>query len=188
MSALRALSKSAHRASRPFAARGFRSPFVALAESPLTTPPSVQNGIYEKNIEYSSEPTLAANGSYHYVVSQPDPSDTPYAVPSGAYPTSAPYVNYTATERLEVLDAASSSTASTLAHPNLSSAVPRNDSGVGESARIRHEGNPNKGTELMDHAGTKGANNLQERNPPPIQDVGEKFGNMGNKEAWKAQR
>ncbi|TFK45795.1 hypothetical protein OE88DRAFT_1639284 [Heliocybe sulcata] len=191
MSAFHVLAKSARVASRPLAVRAFHSPFVALSQSPLTAPPSPQAnvaGIYEKNIEYNSEPTVNANGSYHYVVSQPDPNHTPYAVPSGAYPTSAPYVNYTATERPEVLDAPSSSTSPTPAHPTLSRAVPRNDAGVGQSAGVRHEGNPGKGTELMDNSSTKGSDNLQERNPPPIQDVGEKFGNMGNKDAWKARK
>ncbi|EPQ54187.1 hypothetical protein GLOTRDRAFT_139550 [Gloeophyllum trabeum ATCC 11539] len=190
MSAFRVLSKHSRSLSRSLAARSFHTPFVALSESPLTAPPpptSNVSGIYEKNIEYNSEPTPSANGSYHYVVSQPDPSNTPYAVPSGAYPTSAPYVNYTATERPEVLDQPKSSTSPNPAHPTLSRAVPRNDSGVQESAAVRHENNPNKGTELMDKSSTQGSNNLQERNPPPIQDVGEKFGSMGVKDAWKAR-
>ena len=82
-------------------ARAFHSPFAVLSASPLTTPPpptSSTGGIYEKNIEYSAEPFVSGSGTRTYVVSTPDPANTPYEVPSGAYPTSAPYQNYPRTE------------------------------------------------------------------------------------------
>jgi len=47
--------------------------------------------VYEKQDDSSSEPHLSSSGTRTYVVSEPDPSNTPYQVPSGAYPTSAPF-------------------------------------------------------------------------------------------------
>ena len=117
-------------------ARSFHSPFAMLSkrESPLTVPPastSSAGGLYEKNIEYSSEPFMSAAGHRTYVVSSPDPANTPYEVPSGAYPTSAPYENYTRTESPVPPNAQYASTAPGLAHP-ITNKVPRNDAGVGE--------------------------------------------------------
>ncbi|KAG8213039.1 hypothetical protein J3R82DRAFT_11431 [Butyriboletus roseoflavus] len=72
--------------------RAFHSPFVA---SPRRTTPSSSTpaSIYEKQHDSSPEPHLSSSGTRTYVVSEPDPSNTPYEVPSGAYPTSAPYLN-----------------------------------------------------------------------------------------------
>ncbi|KAG6373440.1 hypothetical protein JVT61DRAFT_6593 [Boletus reticuloceps] len=73
--------------------RAFHSPFVVLnATNHLnTTPPSTAAPIYEKQHDSSPEPHLSSSGTRTYVVSEPDPSNTPYQVPSGAYPASAPY-------------------------------------------------------------------------------------------------
>ena len=123
-------------AQAPRATRAFHSPFAVLSssESPLTrapSPTSATRGLYEKNIEYSSEPFMSAAGHRTYVVSSPDPANTPYEVPSGAYPTSAPYENYTRTESPVPPNAQYASTAPGLAHP-ITNKVPRNDAGVGE--------------------------------------------------------
>lgn len=73
--------------------RAFHSPFVVLsASNPLTTLPPTATSMYEKQDDTSSEPHLSSSGTRTYVVSEPDPSNTPFQVPSGAYPTSTPYV------------------------------------------------------------------------------------------------
>jgi len=73
--------------------RAFRSPFAALnVSNPLTTPPPAATSVYEKQDDNSSEPHVSSSGTRTYVVSEPDPSNAPYQVPSGAYPTSTPYV------------------------------------------------------------------------------------------------
>lgn len=108
MSALRALSKHTRSLSctsmtspRP-AVRAFHSPFKVLSQSqsqsPLTAPPAPTANVYEKQLDHSPDPQVSSAGMRTYVVSEPDPSNTPYEVPSGAYPTSAPYQNYTAAE------------------------------------------------------------------------------------------
>ena len=73
--------------------RSFHSPFVVLNASTRFAPPSPSTAapVYEKQEESSSEPHLTSSGTRTYVVSEPDPSDTPYEVPSGAYPASASY-------------------------------------------------------------------------------------------------
>lgn len=73
--------------------RAFHSPFVVLnATNRLTTPtPTTATSIYEKQDDASPEPHVSSSGTRTYVVSEPDPSNNPYEVPSGAYPTSAPY-------------------------------------------------------------------------------------------------
>ena len=45
---------------------------------------------YEKQT-YASSEIAGLAGARMYVVSDPDPSHTPYAVPSGAYPAAAPF-------------------------------------------------------------------------------------------------
>ncbi|KDQ56961.1 hypothetical protein JAAARDRAFT_35560 [Jaapia argillacea MUCL 33604] len=210
MSAIRAFTHHARSLSRArlpgpaavTAARSFHSPFITLSDtSPLTLPPSptsTVSSIYEKDAHHhTAEPQTSHNGTQTYVVSQPDPADTPYEVPSGAYPTSAPYENFVATERPEVMDLPHSSTSPNPAHPTLSRMVPRNDSGVGESAAVRNaeapgelgnRGGSDGGLGLMDNASTKGENKLAERNPPPLQEVAEKFSKRGLEGAWKTRR
>jgi len=97
--------------------RSFHSPFAVLNTQSATRTPSIASSVYDKQVESGSEPTLTYGGSKTYVVSEPDPANAPYKVPAGAYPTSLPYVNFTATEAPE--DAPMSSTSSTFAHPGL---------------------------------------------------------------------
>lgn len=138
--------------------RAFHSPFVALsASSRLTTPSSSATApIYEKQHDTSPEPHLSSSGTRTYVVSEPDPSNTPYEVPSGAYPTSAPYVSF-ASSTTPNPEARHSSTNASLLHSY-------NTRTVGESAAVRntevpgemsHRGGSHGGVGLMDAASTK---------------------------------
>jgi hypothetical protein len=87
-------SKPSLRAAAYIRTRSFHSPFHLLgAVSPLTTPQS----LYEKQSEESPQPTTTHSGTQAYVVSEPDPLDKHYNVPTGAYPTTAPYQNFDAT-------------------------------------------------------------------------------------------
>ena len=111
--------------------RAFHSPFTVLNQSqtspiesaphPMANPAS----LYEKQNDTLSDPFLSGSGQRTYVVSQPDPANTPYEVPSGAYPTSAPYQNYAPTEPIR--RGPTSSTSSAFAHPFTTRNVPRTD-------------------------------------------------------------
>lgn len=118
--------------------RAFHSPFVVLsASNRLTTPsPSTAAPIYEKQDDSSSEPHLSSSGTRTYVVSEPDPSNTPYEVPSGAYPTSAPYVGYNPTTAPNP-KGLYSSTSSSIPHPYTTRTAFQNEGGVGGSAAVR---------------------------------------------------
>lgn len=79
---------------------------------------------------------MSHSGTRTYVVSEPDPANTPYEVPSGAFPTSAPYKSYTATEAPQ--NAGKHSSASVeLPHPinsNTSELASRNPPPQGKEA------------------------------------------------------
>lgn len=83
------------------------------------------------------EPRVSHNGSKTYVVSSPDPKDTHYEVPSGAFATSASYAPATATSAPNGQSFPHSSSSTSTAHPNTTNRVPKNDAGVGESAAVR---------------------------------------------------
>ncbi|CCM04240.1 uncharacterized protein FIBRA_06407 [Fibroporia radiculosa] len=213
MSALRAFSKHARSLSRTSLSsrpssissiRAFHSPFKSLSDSPLTSPPhpsSTVSTLYEKQLDHSPDPQLSSAGTHTYVVSEPDPAHTPYEVPYGAYPTSAPYQNFPAADGADgEAPRTSSSTASTshtLAHP-LTSALPQNPSGVMESSAIRHgtapgemhqRGGSHGGLGMMDMMGTKSKGTLVDRNPPPDSPgVAEKFSKQGVDNAWKERK
>lgn len=84
--------------------RAFHSPFTVLnrvsatptskAAASTTQPqpisPEVPSNAYEKQLDASPEPAGLA-GARMYVVSDPDPTNAPYAIPSGAYPVAAPF-------------------------------------------------------------------------------------------------
>lgn len=207
-STLRCISKHARvvaQRSRPTAsvpARSFHSPFHVLnnsaSTSPLTTAPSKETdttSYYEKQHDHSTEP-IFHSGNQTYVVSEPDPANAPYAVPSGAYPTSAPYVNFTPTEAPEPTNP--SSTSSQPAHPATTRNVPHNESGVGESAAVRNAEAPGAmgkrgggygGLRMMNSSDTKQEGSLADRNPQPnAADVAEKFSKAGVDEAWKLRK
>lgn len=135
---LRVFSKHARSLSQPLT-RSFHSPFVVLNSS-LSTPSNLSSAsLYEKQHDHSPEPQISSAGTRTYVVSEPDPANTPYAVPSGAYPTTAPYVNFKPTDAPNPEEKHSSNSAS-LPHPHVTRAVPRNVDGVGESASVKYGG------------------------------------------------
>ncbi|OBZ72578.1 hypothetical protein A0H81_07788 [Grifola frondosa] len=207
-SALRALSKHSRSLSRTTAAatprtvRAFHSPFIVLqSESPITAPPTVHTAgpLYEKQLDHSPEPIVSATGARTYVVSEPDPSNTPYEVPSGAFPTSAPYQTYTPTNAPVPPGARFASTSNAFAHP-LSRAAPQNKSGVMESSAVRYgeapgemgaRGGGHGGIGLMDAWSTtngEGELELADRNPPPLGENAEKFSKLGVDNAWKERK
>ncbi|KAI0925996.1 hypothetical protein AcV5_008579 [Taiwanofungus camphoratus] len=207
MSAIRSLSRHARSLSRtlptkPSNVRAFHSPFVSLSNSPLTqrqppAPASNVGPLYEKQLDHSPDIKVSSAGTRTYVVSEPDPSNTPYEVPSGAYPTSAPYYSYAATEAPMPEGANYASTSASLAHP-ITNAAPQNESGIKESSAVRHSEAPGEmhqrggsfgGLGMMDPASTKnGEGRLADRNPPPIQEIAEKYSKLGVDNAWKARK
>jgi len=81
----------------------------------------------------------------------------------------------------------------------LTESVPRNESGVMESAAVRfreapgelhQRGGSDGGLGLMDAKGTtQGKGELASRNPAPDRpEVAEKFSTLGNAKAWKARK
>jgi len=159
--------------------------------SPITAP------WYEKQHDHSPEPHVSSDGTRTYVVSEPDPANTPYAVPYGAYPTSAPYVNFKATEAPNP-ERKHSSTSASLPHFYTTRAVPRNPSGVGESAAVRYKEAPGEmgrkggsygGLGLMDESSTyQGAAELPDRNPSPDSDVAAHWSKLSVQDAWKERK
>ncbi|KAF9000716.1 hypothetical protein BDQ17DRAFT_1359421 [Cyathus striatus] len=181
------------------ATRQFHSPFAVLGDSPLTAPPSptsTVSALYEKQYDHPNEPFVSHSGTRTYVVSEPDASTKHYEVPSGAYPTSAPYVNFTPTEAPDTKGAQHSSTSSSvLAHQFTTRAAPQNRAGVGESSAVRYRSAPGEmgargggygGQSLADPAGTTpGEGQLADRNPPPDGAAAEAFSRAGVDNAWK---
>lgn len=198
----RLLSKnscSISRLSRPSASRSFHTPFAVLGNSPLTSPPPPTSSVYEKQLDHSPEPIDTFSGTRTYVVSEPDASSKFYEVPSGAYPTSAPYVNFTPTETPNSDGALVSSTSSTpLAHEQTTRTVPQHKGGVGESSAVRHaqapgqmgeRGGSHGGLGLMDEKGTIPSEvSPIDRNPPPDGDIAETFSKKGIRDAWKERK
>lgn len=207
-STLRAVSKHSRSLSRSLTAarqtRAFHSPFAVLYTAQPTThaaPPAYVSPLYEKQVETTAAPTLSPSGQRTYVVSEPDPHATPYEVPYGAYPTSAPYRNYPATDA--PLTSPRSSTSPDLAHPVTTRAAPQNPTGsndaagIQESAAVRFRDAPGQlspgsdgGLGLMDAASTKpGEGELASRNPQPDDPkVAEKFSALGVDNAWKERK
>jgi len=190
--------------------RAFRSPFAVLGTSPLTTPhatppqleqdSSTISAQYEKQYDHSHEPTMSPHGYRTYVVSEPDSSYKHYQVPAGAYPTSAPYVNFMATAAPETEGVEYSSTGGELlAHGFTTRAARHHSGGVGESAAVRFKAAPGEmgargggygGVGMMDKEGTKeGTGKLEERNPQPdVPSVAEEFSKAGLDGAWKLRK
>jgi len=124
MSGILRFSRVCSKSIKPLATstRSFHSPFAALGSHHSETP-SIASTVYEKQVDFNPEPTDTHGGTKTYVVSEPDPTNAPYKVPAGAYPTSLPYVNFTATEAPNQ-DGQMSSTSSNFAHPVLTRAAP----------------------------------------------------------------
>jgi hypothetical protein len=120
-------------------------------------------------------------------------------VPAGAYPTSAPYVNFAAKSVPDSTGMQYSSTGGELlAHDTTTAAAPQNLTGVGESSAVRYatapgemgaRGGSHGGLGLMDKQRTKpGTGRLAERNPPPDGRAAEKFSKAGVEQAWKLRK
>lgn len=172
----------------PALGRSFHSPFVVL-NSPLTSPPTSTSNVspmsaplYEKQDDHSPEPQVSSAGTLTYVVSEPDPANTPYAIPYGAYPTSAPYVNFKSTSEAPNPEGKHSSTSTSSPHLFTTRAVPHNAAGVGESAAVRYREAPGEmgrrggsygGLGLMDESSMhqQGAVELPDRNSSPDSDA-----------------
>lgn len=201
MRPLASLSRTANAAQR-VSTRSFHSPFVVLGDSPITAhhayPPPISRH-YEKEHHHAYDPYAALSGQRTYVVSEPDASTSHYQVPSGAYPTSSPYINFAATEAPKVEEAQYSSTGgSLLAHQFTTRAAAQNRSRVGESSAVRFGAAPGEmgargggygGVGLVDRKGTvAGKGSLGERNPPPDGKTAEIFSKAGIDNAWKLRK
>lgn len=191
------------RSARQTPIRSFHSPYAVLGQTPRKVQPQSSQSeaansftVYEKQSDFSSEPIASSEGNRTYVVSQPDASASHYEVPSGAYPTSSPYVNYAPTDAPK--DAQVSSTSSSTAHEFTTRAVPQHQGGVGASSAIRYKTAPGEmgeqggsfgGLGMMDREGvTPGEGELGERNPQPDSDVAKKFSKAGVDGAWKLRK
>jgi len=148
-------------------------------------------GGYEKAVEPTPEPVTSHSGSQTYVVSEPDPQDKRYKVPSGAYASTSPYESQKPAESPNAGPSSSSSTSP--AHPKTTASAPHNESGIGSSSAVRFrsahgemQDGSDGGLGLMDGK-TKNLkqDGLEERNMGP---KGEEEGKMGLKEAWKHRK
>ncbi|KAF8553968.1 hypothetical protein OG21DRAFT_1509500 [Imleria badia] len=140
--------------------RSFHSPFVVLNATNHLTTPSTAAPMYEKQDDSSPEPHLSSSGTRTYVVSEPDPSNTPYQVPSGAYSASASYLSSNPSTIPPLPEGLHSSTSSSLPHSYNARAVLHKEAGIGQSAALRNTAAPGEtgrmagGIGLMD-AGSK---------------------------------
>ena len=162
---------------------------VVRGEAPLFKPPSEPNklsardlteGTYEKETETSPEPITTFSGTRSYVVNEPDPANSKYEIPTGAYHSTASYerskeVKYEGYGGEKGVKERSSSS-SEVAHPVTTKRVPRHEGGVGESAAVRAGSSPggmgergggDGGLGLMDKEGTQeGVDWVLEGEPP----------------------
>lgn len=106
-------------------------------KAPLFNPPSDPNklstqdlteGTYEKEPETSPEPFTTHSGARSYVVNEPDPADSKYEIPTGAYHSTAPYEKSKEAKYEGVKEG--SSTSSEAAHPVTTKQVPRHEGGL----------------------------------------------------------
>lgn len=182
---------------QPSSLRAFHSPFVALkaaSQSPLTSSPAPSATVspinaplssYEKQADYyASEPHVSSAGTRTYVVSEPDPSNTAYEVPYGAYPTSAPYVNYPLADAPPNPEGKYSSTSSTQPHPYTTSAraVPQNKYGVGDSAAVRNAEAPG---EMGRRGGSYGGLGLMDETTTTNRARGTEFGEKKHEQSFR---
>ena len=73
--------------------RTFHSPFAALY-NPKSAASTPIYQTYEKQTDHSPDPQRSPLGTHTYVVSEPDPTHKPYAVPSGAYSVATPFTGH----------------------------------------------------------------------------------------------
>ena len=120
----------------------------------------LKEGTYEKEPDTSPEPITTYSGTRSYVVNEPDPADSKYEVPTGAYHSAGSYVGSKEVKHegyggeRGVKERSSSS--SELAHPVTTKRVPTHGAGVGGG-----------GSGAMDKEGTKeGVDWVLESGPP----------------------
>jgi len=159
---------------------------AAKGKAPAFDPPSDPNklsarglteGTYEKELETSSEPFTTYSGTRSYVVNEPDPADSKYEIPTGAYHSTAPYEKLEEGHGGEVGVRDESSTSSEAAHPVTTKRAPRQKGGVGEGAGVGSGGSPGEAGKkgggggvsgLMDKEGTQeGVDWVLENKPGP---------------------
>ena len=165
---------------------------VVEGEAPLFKPPSNPNklsardlteGTYEKDLETSSEPFTTHSGTRSYVVNEPDPADSKYEIPTGAYHSTASF------EKLDEVKyegyggergvREGSSTSSDVAHPVTTKRVLARAGGVGGAGgsagvgsgalpgETRQRRGGDGGSGVMDKEGTKeGVDWVLESEPP----------------------
>lgn len=148
---------------------------VVESEAPLFKPPSNTNnlsardlteGSYEKELETSSEPFTTYSGTRSYVVNEPDPADSKYEIPTGAYHSTASYEKLEGVKYEGYGGEKGSSSSSELAHPITTKRVPRHEGGVGSSpGEMGQRGGGDGG--LMDKEGTKEGIDWVLENEPP---------------------
>jgi len=150
-------------------------------------------GGYQKAVDSTPEPVTSHSGSQTYVVSEPDPQDKPYKVPSGAYASTSPYETQKPAEAPNA--GATSSSSNSPPHPKTTASATHNASGVGSSSAVRYRSAPGEmkdgsdgGLGLMDQSGetkNRDQDGLAKRNMGP---EGEEEGKMGIGEAWKRRK
>ena len=191
MYTIRALSR------RTFAARSLHTTRAAFSAPAQAAASAIEESTPPQTYAKQDVGTADPQGTT-YVVSEPSATAGNHDVPPGPYPSSSPYVNFAGGVRGRSMDAPQSSTSSTPAHPATTTRVSMNESGVGESAAVRHREAPGEmgerrggdgGLGLMDASGTKGGVNgeLKDVNEAPIHNV-ERKARLGNENAWKERR
>jgi len=133
--------------------------FITSSSNPSSrTSQRLTEGAYEKELDASSEPITTFSGTRSYVVNEPDPADSKYDIPTGAYHSTAPY------EKLKEVTKERSSSNSEVA----TGRAPRREAGVGTSAAVRGKrGGGDGGLGLMDKEGTQeGVDWVLESGPP----------------------
>jgi len=190
----RVLTQAARRPLAMAGVRTFNSASVVLAPAAAVHDAAVSSfhtlDHYAKD-DHVYDPVPA--GTTHYVVSEPEHKNTPYDVPSGAFPTSSPYDHFTSAAKPE--HGQPSSTSSSAAHPNTTQRVPTtNDTyPYGSSSAVRHNEAPgqmakgsDKGVHLAEGVKvTPGAGGeLAGRNVWPSEEQGK----AGLDEAWKMRK
>jgi hypothetical protein len=174
-----------------------------IDKSTLESPPSSSSTVSDVN---DSPEDFQKTDRPKYVEVVAHPSDPPFAVPPGPYPSSTSYDSFPAASRPEVLDKPISSTSPNPAHPVLTKKVPTNDEGVlfpehgiGASAAVRHAtaagdmhaaGGSGGGANLGDKSSTKPGElgELPDVNDVPQFENAKKWSDLGVKDGWKERK
>ena len=134
----------------------FHTPFAVLGSSPLRNPLPTIASQYEKQYDHASDPITSHTGYRTYVVSEPDPATKHYQVPAGAYPTSAPYTNFTTADESNTKGVQYTSTGGEqIAHgPTTTRPAPHHYGYASAPGEMGARGGGYGGMKLMDRKGT----------------------------------